>query len=160
VELLQEIDSNPIDGERLKAMKAMFLAANLINATDGESIAAHQLFQIAKRLTSGQLLLLKAAHERAIDWDFKPNSNLGARGWLEELSRRLGHQIAGLVEQDERVLIQSGLLTSRYLPDESGINDGNGRLTPLAFTFCEKIRTYHTGQSESRQEGRVPRVSA
>ena len=35
VELLQEIDSNPIDAERLRAMKAMFLAANRINATDG-----------------------------------------------------------------------------------------------------------------------------
>lgn len=28
VELLQEIDSNPVDADRLKAMKAMFLAAN------------------------------------------------------------------------------------------------------------------------------------
>ena len=35
VALLQEIDSTPIDAERLKAMKAMFLVANLINATAG-----------------------------------------------------------------------------------------------------------------------------
>ncbi len=60
VELLQEIDSNPVDADRLKAMKAMFLAANKINATDGDSIAAYHLFQIAKKLNSGELLLLKA----------------------------------------------------------------------------------------------------
>ena len=51
VELLQEIDSNPVDADRLKAMKAMFLAANEIKATDGQSVLAYQLFQIAKSLT-------------------------------------------------------------------------------------------------------------
>jgi hypothetical protein len=38
VELLVEIDSNPIDADRLRALKAMFLAANRVNATDGEHI--------------------------------------------------------------------------------------------------------------------------
>src|SRR6266849_6749017 len=40
-------------------MKAMFLAANRIAATDGDSLLAYQLFQIAKRLKSGQLMLRK-----------------------------------------------------------------------------------------------------
>jgi hypothetical protein len=62
VELLQEIDSNPTDADRLKAMKAMFLAANGISTTDGESILAYQFFQIAKNLTSGSLLLLKTTY--------------------------------------------------------------------------------------------------
>jgi hypothetical protein len=61
VELLQEIDSNPVDADRLRAMKAMFLAANRVDATDRESILAYQLFQIAKILKSGQLLLLRHA---------------------------------------------------------------------------------------------------
>jgi hypothetical protein len=150
-ELFTVIDEETPDEDRLEALKAMFYAVNKINSTDGERIASYQLFQIAKRLTSGQLLLLKVAHERAKDWDFKPDSNLGARGWLEAVSRRLGHQIVGLVEQDERVLIQNGLLTARFLSDDSGINDGNGRLTPLAFTFCEKIRTYHADVSQAEQ---------
>ena len=41
----------------------MFYAVNKITATDGEKIAAYQLFQIAKKLTSGQLLYLKASHD-------------------------------------------------------------------------------------------------
>jgi hypothetical protein len=142
VDLLQEIDSNPIDSERLKALKAMFLAANRVNANDGESNAAYQLFQIAKGLSSGQLLLLKVAHGRAMEKEFIPISHLGAKDWLRMMSERLGHQIEGLVEQDERVLIKNGLLTPRYLPDESGINDGHGRLTPLAFKFCENLQMY------------------
>jgi hypothetical protein len=28
------------------------------------------------------------------------------------------------------------------MTDESGINDGNGRLTPLAFKFCENLKPY------------------
>jgi hypothetical protein len=142
VDLLQEIDSNPIDGERLKAMKAMFLAANQVNATEGESIAAYQLFQIAKRLSSGQLLLLRTAHTRATESGFAPDSRGSASIWLETIAHRLGHGISGLVEQDERVLIQNGLLTARTWNDESGINDGNGRLTPLALKFCENLQTY------------------
>src|SRR5271157_2486664 len=63
VELLQEIDSNPVDADRLKAMKAMFLAANQITASDGESILAYQLFQIARQLKSGQLMLLATCYK-------------------------------------------------------------------------------------------------
>lgn len=99
VELLQEIDSNPIDGERLKAMKAMFLASNRIRAAEGERIAAYQLFQIAKKLTSGQLLLLKVAHERATADGFTPNAHMSASGWLDVAAERLGHQIRGLVSR-------------------------------------------------------------
>jgi hypothetical protein len=61
-----------------------------------------------KRLTSSQLLLLKMANERATVAGFLPNATLAANNWLELLARRLGHQIIGLVEQDERVLIQNG----------------------------------------------------
>jgi len=142
VELLQEIDSNPIDAERLKAMKAMFLAANRINATDGESMAAYQLFQIAKKLTSGELLLLRAACERATAPGFQPDSRGSASVWLDTMAQRLGHGISGLVEHDERVLMQNGMLTGRTWQDESGINDSQGRLTPVAFKFCENLQTY------------------
>lgn len=144
VELLTVLDEEVPDDDRLEALNAMFYSVNKIGVTDGEKIANYQLFQIAKRLTSGQLLLLKAAHGRATEKDFKPDSNIGAKRWLEMAARRLGHQIAGLVEQDERVLIQNGLLTGRFLPDESAVNDGNGRLTPLAFKFCENLKTYRT----------------
>lgn len=141
VELLTVIDEDTPDEDRLEALKAMFYSVNKINVTDGERIANYQLFQIAKGLTSSQLLLLKVAHERATEAEFKQTS-IGARHWLELTSRRLGHQIVDLVEKDERVLIQNGLLTGRLLPDESGVNDGNGRLTRAAFKFCENLLTY------------------
>jgi hypothetical protein len=143
VELLTTLDEDIPDEDRLEALSAMFYSVNKINVTDGEKIANYQLFQIAKRLTSGQLLLLRVAHERATEAGFTQTS-IGASQWLEILSRRLGHSITGLVEQDERVLIQNGLLTGRSYSDDSGVNDGNGRLTQVAFKFCENLKTYRT----------------
>jgi hypothetical protein len=149
VELLTVLDEEVPDEDRLEALNAMFYSINKIGVTDGERIANYQLFQIAKKLTSGQLLLLKVAHERATEKDFKPVANLSTNGWLEMASERLGHKITGLVEQDERVLMKNGLLTGRSWSDESGINDGNGRLTPLAFKFCENLQTYQTDLADA-----------
>jgi hypothetical protein len=142
VELLTILDEEVPDEDRLEALKAMFYSVNKINATDGERMANYQLFQIAKKLTSGQLLLLKAARERAAEKDFKPLN--ATNHWMEQLANRLGHDILGLVERDERVLMENGLLTGRQWPDESGVKDENGRLTILGVKFCENIESYET----------------
>jgi len=104
VELLQEIDSNPVDADRLKTMKAMFLAANKISATDGESILAYQLFQIAKKLNSGELLLLNAAFEafKAQFWPDSATPNVSY--WRSAMAKKLGHGLAALVRQQERAV--------------------------------------------------------
>src|SRR5712671_3234955 len=85
VELLQEIDSNPIDPDRLKAMKAMFLAANELNATDQASLLAYQLFQIAKNLSSSQLLLLRAVRAWHLDYVRGPRTggSMATTQWRE-----------------------------------------------------------------------------
>jgi hypothetical protein len=150
VELVTILDEELPDEDRLEALNAMFYSVNKIGVADSERIANYQLFQIAKRLTSGQLLLLKVAHERATEAGFLPNATLGANNWLELLAQKLGHRITGLVEQDERVLMQNGLLTGRSWSDGSGINDGNGRLTPLAFKFCENLKTYRTDLDDAK----------
>ncbi len=59
VELLRVIDEESPDEERLEAMKAMFFAVNGVNKTDAERILAYQLFQVAKKLSSNDLLVLK-----------------------------------------------------------------------------------------------------
>jgi hypothetical protein len=155
VEQLTILDEEIPDEDRLEALNAMFYSVNKIDVTDGERIANYQLFQIAKRLTSGQLLLLKVAHERATAAGFLPNTFTAANNWLELLAEKLGHRISGLVELDERVLMQNGLLTGRTMNDQSGINDGNGRLTPLAFKFCENLKTYRTDLADTGEQEAV-----
>src|ERR1035437_4409485 len=63
VELMTIIDEESPDVDRLGALKAMFFAVNKVGTTDGEKILAYQLWQIAKKLNSGELLLLKIAYE-------------------------------------------------------------------------------------------------
>jgi hypothetical protein len=57
VELFAAIDEDVPDTDRLDALKAMFYEVNKINASDKERILNYQMFQIAKRLTSGELLV-------------------------------------------------------------------------------------------------------
>jgi len=144
VELLVEIDSNPVDTDRLKAMKAMFLAANQINATDGQSILAYQLFGIAKKLSSGDLLVLNETRQVHGGPDT-------ARNWLAKVSNTLGHGLTALVELHERVLIDNGLIHPR-IDQNMRVNLENGRLTDLGLAFCRNIDQYQreSGPSEGR----------
>jgi len=142
VELLQEIDSNPVDAERLKAMKAMFLAANKVSLTDGESIVAYQLFQIAKRLSSGPLMLLRVCYQAFCSGNYQRSEPLMAHLWLQKMAANMGHQLSALVEQDERVLIDNGLLNKRSRQD-SHVADDNARLTDLGIRFCQNLEAYH-----------------
>jgi hypothetical protein len=157
VELLQEIDSNPIDAERLKAMKAMFLAANKVGATDVQSIVAYQLFQIAKKLDSGDLLLLKAIFEAYAAGDTGGGTDRTLGEWARSISRRLGHQVLSLILRHERVLVEQELLHPRpkvvagmdVFPPRSAreletvvFECHTGRLTDLGIEFCRNLQNY------------------
>lgn len=139
VELLREIESNPVDADRLKAMKAMFLAANRINTKDAESILAYQLFQIAKKLSSGELLVLKASRQIY----GVPGVLSGAQDWLVKIADALGHRVSALVAQQERGLVDNGLISPRI--DQNlrvALDPENGRLTDLGLAFCKNIDDY------------------
>ncbi len=146
VDLLQEIDSNPVDGERLKAMKAMFLAANEIKATDGQSVLAYQLFQIAKGLGSGELMLLKVAYEthKTNAWPRNVQS-AHAYNWRLFMANKCGHGLSALVEQTERKLAQYGLISPIVMSGNlETFKDENARLTDLGLRFCENVQNYET----------------
>jgi hypothetical protein len=75
----------------------MFYAVNRITATEGKKIAAYQLFQIAKKLTSGQLLYLKASHDMYKTRDFRAGQLVGSGEWFAKVGKKLGHQVIGLL---------------------------------------------------------------
>jgi hypothetical protein len=144
VELLTEIDSNPSDSERLKAMKAMFLAANRINVTDGESILAYQLFQIAKNLNSGPLLLLKANYQLYLAYvrGARTGGSTPTQTWRTTMAANVGHKLAALVAQDERKLVEQGLIAPWIRADELEVPAMDARMTDLGIKFCENIESY------------------
>jgi hypothetical protein len=63
IELLTAINEQVPDADRLEALKAMFYGANKINAPDAEKVLSYRLLLIAKRLTSGELLLLRTLYD-------------------------------------------------------------------------------------------------
>jgi hypothetical protein len=152
VELLQEIDSNPIDADRLKAMKAMFLAANIVSATDGESILAYQLFQIAKNLNSGPLMLLKAVYSSYETYSKGPRTggSIETPQWRTMMANSIGHKLSALVGRDERKLVEYGLIAPWIRTDELLVPLMDGRMTDLGIKFCRNLESYGSTVSEGR----------
>lgn len=150
VELFAVIDEEAPDAERLDALKAMFYEVNKINATDGERSINYQMFQIAKRLNSGELLVLKATYESFRQGEFSRNPNMGnitVLRWAEIISRQLGHRFVDMVLRDQRRLTEEGLLTpslslATAAPHDTQYSSRNGRMTELGIKFCEAIRDY------------------
>jgi hypothetical protein len=151
VDLLREIDSNPVDADRLKAMKAMFLAAIRIGVTDGESLLAYQLFQVAKGLTSGQLLLLRTVYSNYLNYLRGPRTggSIATREWQAMLAKNLGHGLSALVGQDERKLVEQGLIASWTNREEHMVPLMDGRMTDMGIKFCENVEKY---QAETEAE--------
>ena len=111
VEPLTIIDEDSPDADRLEALKAMFYCINKVNTSDGERIVSYQLFQIAKKLTSGQLLYLNACHRLYQKRNFSTGLQLPTSQWLQKVGKELGHEVLGLLDQDDAALVDYGLLT-------------------------------------------------
>jgi hypothetical protein len=150
VELLTVLDDEVPDEDRLEALKAMFYSVNKINTTDGEKIANYQLFQIAKKLSSGQLLYLKASYELFKTSDFRQGATCSNNDWLGKIGNKLGHNVIGLLDQDDMALIGHGLLRERLHPDKSGIVETDAHMTPLGIKFCQNIEEYHNESPNGR----------
>jgi hypothetical protein len=144
VELLQEIDSNPVDAERLKAMKAMFLAANEVNAADAASVLAYQLFQIAKSLNSSPLLVLMSIYKGYLEYLRGPRTggSVPTRQWREMIAHRLGHKLSVLIERDERRLVEYGLIAPWTHTNELEVPLMDARMTDLGIKFCQYLQAY------------------
>ena len=156
VDLLREIDSDPVDADRIKAMKAMFLAANAVTATDRQSILAYQLFQIAKKLSSGDLLLLKIIYQthQKNEWTRNAQST-NARNWRSVMADKVGHGLSALAEQNERKLAEYGLISPIEMSGNLELfRDENARLTDLGIRFCENIENYDATTPLRSDEGR------
>jgi hypothetical protein len=143
-ELLSVIDSEAPDEDRLKAIKAMFFAVNKVNGTDGEKIANYQLFQLTRKITSGQLLVLQTAYRVHKDTRYGPaGTTVNVSAWLNHIATELGHGLISLIEYEEQALMQLQLITPRLAPGQPYSATGsNARLTDLGLRLCENIATY------------------
>ena len=130
--------------DRLKAMKAMFLAANELNTTDQASVLAYQLFQIAKSLNSSQLLLLRGVRAWHLDYIRGPRTggSMPTIQWREAMAQRLGHKLSALVIRDEHKLVEYGLIAPSGDAHEINVPLMDARMTDLGIKFCQNLEAY------------------
>jgi len=150
VELMTIIDEESPDADRLGALKAMFFAVNRIGTTDGEKIKAYQLWQVAKQLNSGDLLLLRTVYANRILYSSQaphPGYLDSYSYWAPFMAKAIGHDSQGLIDIHEKRPIELGLLTGR---DRNRISGQNARLSELGLVFCANIESY---EIEVRGEG-------
>jgi hypothetical protein len=153
VEVMTAIDDDPTDADRLEALRAMFYGVNRLNATDRERVIAYQLFQIAKKLTSGNLLLLKEIYDKYKSNRWTSNhETTNASAWYLEMAN-LGHGLSALVEVNERALMENGLITAHTVSGQlHQVQENNARLTDLGMRFCENIETYRVARDEATSQ--------
>jgi hypothetical protein len=145
VELMTIIDEESPDADRLDALKAMFYDVNKLNATDGERVAAYHLWQLAKGLSSGEILLLRTAYSQRTTYHSGWNDY---RKWRDSMAQAIGHEVRGLIDLHEKRLSELGIFTARQHGDGSGINPANARLTELGVSLCRNIENYQLLQKE------------
>jgi hypothetical protein len=159
VELLTILDEETPDDERLEALKAMFFGVNKVGIQDAQRILNYQLFQIAKGLASGELLLLKALEQARGNGLFVPHTRMNLDLWAGKIAGQMGHGVSFLVLKDAETLERHGLINTKEVdpgmrpggaPSGAGnyvINSTDARLTDLGMRFCENIRSYHLEMS-------------
>jgi len=153
IEVLTILDEEIPDEDRLEALKAMFFAVNKIGIDDGQRVLNYQLFQTAKALNSGELLLMKAVYEGHRNSVFSGSqSQVSLDVWARTMASRLGHGLASLVIRDSNALEEQGLINAR-LPlggtptgaraaADHWVNPAQARITDLGIRFCENLQIY------------------
>jgi hypothetical protein len=158
VELLKVIDEDAPDEEKLEALKAMFYSVNKVNVQDKEQVFNYQLFQIAKRLTSGEMLTLHAIYKLSRSGKCSAGTTERLMDWAAQVAQYADHGSVDFVMRHERKLEQEGLITEQvqvgaapYIRQEQKVWNKDGRITVVGIRFCENIQTYKTDTTGTDQ---------
>ena len=122
-------------------MKSLFFKSVNCNTNDDEKILAHQFIQISKKLSSGEILILKATYEiylEALRIKDKEILQISAASkWATIVSNKLGYGLISLIALQEENLVKLKLISDRTYGDKSGLLPTNKfRLTDLGYEFC------------------------
>lgn len=145
LELLNFIDSEVPDEERLKAMKALFFVSAEISSSEQQMRLSYELCLICIKLNSGDILILNSAYKLYSDQSLAVKYNInkgdhGVSGWLSGMSRVVGHNIPSLIENHEDNLMKLKLITRRTYNDLSGFEPTPYyRMTELGYRLCDFV---------------------
>ena len=145
-DLLQMIDSETPDDNKFNAVKAIFLYSLKDAIDERERILAYELQRVCSKLTSGELLVLKAAFEIHTGKNLRPygggmSLNVdSADQWRQYVSFQIGHNDLRLVELHEKRLTEFKLMCEwKFNHENKVIGVQDFCLTSLGKNLCEFI---------------------
>lgn len=143
-ELLNAIDQDVPDDDRFEALKAMFFDVNRVTASDKDGIVSYQLMKLARQLSSGELLLLKAIYQAYRQSDLGPRNDHWENWdtWASRINNHYGNVPQSLLRLNEKQLEQLELISGRHPTEHHRVTTENNRITDLGVRFCKNIEDY------------------
>lgn len=143
-EILDFLENDSPDEIRFSVLKKIFLVAATEKISDRNDPLPQQFIKIARKLTDGEVILLRAIFDIVIHrkaWADDPHYS--AASWIKEVTKESNLKYTHLVEIYEKSLMDKKLITPRFHPDGSGVHvKPHFRLTDLGFNLCQYIASY------------------
>lgn len=146
-ELLDFLDNDSPDRVRFSAMKQIFLNAASERFATRDDILPQQLMRLARKLASGDVILLSSIYEISKqDVDCETLVGGSASEWIRHAAENSPLKYKELIEIHESTLMNFQLISARVYGDRSGIERTNKhfRLTPLGLELCRFMLEHDT----------------
>ena len=142
-EMLDFIDSDKPDKTRFEFMKKIFLSAATETIEDRNSVLPQQYMFIARKMTSGDALLLTGLYEMYLKKIFNSTYRY-AEQWIADAAKNTSFKHEALVVFHEKHLMELCIIDwSRKGSGQNRIERADyNRLTTLALELCEFIKNY------------------
>jgi len=140
-DILKFIDQGP-DEEHLDAVKKLFFISAAPTTPESEQQLVYLLIQTCKKLSSSELLILKASYQLHTNPGKLVSLSIGRNRhtWFKSVADAIGHRLSSLVEASESHLEELKLITGTEVADPRYFYpEGNCRLTDLGYKLCEYL---------------------
>jgi len=142
-ELLDLLERENSNKEKLKLLKKIFIVAGMEKETDRESVLPLEYLKLGSKLSSGEILILISSYKIAKEDKYQKTPFAGADEWLKAIASDSKLKLKSLVESHEATLIEKQLLTKRENADNSGVRlQPHYRLTDFGYEFCKYVNQY------------------
>ena len=142
-ELLEALDHDNPDNVRFNLLKKIFLVSATETKSNRDSVLPSQYMQIARKLDSGEVLVLETAYRIAKEGKYNPTQDSQYGNSLAKIANKSGLKYKDLVEIHEQSLIKKMLFTRRTGPEQSeAVISNHFRLTDLGWEFCKFVDAY------------------
>ena len=140
LELLQFIDQSPPEQDLFDAIKSIFFRGIAPDSTDIDSLRSYEFLQVARKLNSGDILVLKACLNLREKGSVAPGNS--SHRWVDAIAKETNLP-TGVVEIHEQNLNRSRLIGDRIYPDKSGMmNSETYGLTQFGLEFGSFVTAY------------------